>query len=39
MTYIMGLEYRRCGLRFGQLSREQMEQLDRYLQEHTDKVE
>ena len=35
MTYVMGLEYRRCGLRFGRLSPEQKEQLDRYLQEHT----
>lgn len=37
MTYIIGLEYRRCGLRFGQLSREQMDQLYVYLMRYTDR--
>jgi len=39
MTYITGLEYRRCGLRFDRLSPEQKEHLERYLKEHTDKGE
>ena len=35
MDFVMGLEYRRCGLRFDQLDKEQMDQLNLYLQEHT----
>ena len=39
MTVVMGLEYRRCGLKFDPLSRQQMVQLELYLKEHTEKTE
>ena len=31
----VGLEYRNCGLKFGNLTREQSDQLDLYLRHHT----
>jgi len=38
MACILGLEYRRCGLRFGRLNQKQMDQLDLYLHEHTEEA-
>ena len=39
MTFVMDLEYRRCGLRFDRLSPRQMDQLELYLQKHTEEAE
>ena len=35
MTFMVGLEYRRCGLHFTRLSEAQMDQLEYYLTNHT----
>ena len=35
ITFMVGLEYRRCGLQFDRLSEKQMEQLEYYLTNHT----
>ena len=35
MTFPNGLEYRRCGIRFVNLTKEQADRLDLYLEEHT----
>ena len=35
MTFMVGLEYRRCGLQFTRLSEKQMGQLEYYLTHHT----
>jgi len=35
MTFMVGLEYRRCGLQFTRLSEKQMDQLEYYLIHHT----
>ena len=35
MTFMIGLEYRRCGLQFARLSEKQMDQLEYYLTHHT----
>jgi len=35
MTFMAGLEYRRCGLQFARLSEKQMDQLEYFLQNHT----
>jgi len=35
MTFMVGLEYRRCGLQFTRLSDKQVDQLEYYLQNHT----
>lgn len=34
-VFDIGLEYRRCGLKFVQLTRQQSDQIDLYLSEHT----
>ena len=39
MTFVMGLEYRRCGLQFDTLSKQQIDQLDFYLQEHAERAQ
>ena len=36
-AFVVGLEYRRCGLKFDRLNRQQSEQLELYLNEHTTK--
>lgn len=35
MTFMVGMEYRRCGLQFARLSEKQMDQLEHYLMHHT----
>ena len=38
MTFMVGLEYRRCGLQFTRLSEKQMDHLEYYLTHHTAEV-
>ena len=38
-TSFIDLEYRRCGLQFDQLTRQQTEMLELYLQQHTETLE
>jgi hypothetical protein len=38
MTFMVDLEYRRCGLQFTRLSEKQMDQLEYYLTHHTTEV-
>jgi hypothetical protein len=39
MKFVMGLEYRRCGLQFDTLSKQQIDQLDLFLNEHAERAQ